>query len=319
LFPILLVGIAALVWSADRFVEGASGIAEHLGLSPLIIGLTVVSIGTSAPEIFVSANAALDKSTGLAVGNALGSNLANMGLVLGITALICPLAISPAPARREGIIMLFVTAMTGAILFDSFLGRFESILLLACLVLFIGYLIRTTSGESKQTPHPTSSEITNTEITNTEITNTEITSTKTTDVAAQTSKPSLQRSIITTLYGLVLLIISARILVWSATGIATNFGVSDLVIGVTVVAVGNVLGSNIFNILAVLPVAGVIYPMEISDIDFLRDFGTVFVLSLLFVCTCLWKTRTGVKGILGRPAGIGLLAIYIGYYYWLLA
>ena len=329
------------MWSADRFVDGASGIAEYFGLSPLIIGLTVVSIGTSAPEIFVSANAALDASSGIAVGNALGSNLANMGLVLGITALICPLAVNPTPARREGVIMLLVCFAAGAVLFDSFLGRIESLALVFCLGLFITYLIRTSSKDSEQATDAIDTSA-NAELQDTTDQAAKASTSSKTSTSSKASTTSLTRASLTTAYGLILLVVSARVLVWSASGIASNFGVSDLVIGVTVVAVGtslpelaaslssafkgqsdiaigNVLGSNIFNFLAVLPVAGIIFPMQVDGINFYRDFGAVLLLSVLFIGACLWKTRTGEKGVLGRPSGVVLLAIYASYYYFLLA
>lgn len=313
LIPLLLVGIALLVWSADRFVEGGAAIANHFGLSPLLIGLTIISIGTSAPEIFVSANAAINHSSGLAVGNALGSNLANVGLVLAITALITPLAVNPGIARTEVPIMLAVTVLAGAILVNSYLGRWESLLLLAALVLFILFLIYKTRKGSDVSSVASEVEI---------------------------PKMPLKKAVVITLTGVVLLVISSRGLVWSASELASQFDVSDLVIGVTIVAVGtslpelaaslagalkghsdmaigNVLGSNIFNLLAVLPVAGIIYPMHIEDTDFVRDFGTVMFISLLLGASCLWKTRGNQRGYIGRLLAVMLLAIYVGYYCWL--
>ena len=312
--PLLVIGIAALVWAADRFVEGAASIAHHFGLSALLIGLTVISIGTSAPEILVSANAALDKSSGLAVGNALGSNLANIGLVLAITALISPLAIRPKIARSEVPIMLGVTVIAGVILVNSYLGRWESFFLLLCLILFIVFLIIKSKKGSVQDSGEREESI---------------------------PQMPLKRSVLITFFGLVVLILSSRLLVWSASEFASQFGVSDLVIGVTIVAVGtslpelaaslagalkghsdmaigNILGSNIFNLLAVLPVAGIIYPTQVEGISFVRDYGTVFTLSALLGLACLWKTRQNKTGQLGRPLASIMLLIYIGYYCWLL-
>ena len=311
---LLIAGIAALVWAADRFVEGAASIADHFGLSPLIIGLTVISIGTSAPEILVSANAAMNKSSGLAVGNALGSNLANIGLVLAITALISPLVIRPNVARSEVPIMLGVTVLAGIVLVNSYLGRWESLFLLLCLILFILFLIQKSKKGSVQGSD---------------------------EVAENIPHKPLKSGVLTTLFGLVILILSSRLLVWSASELASQFGVSDLVIGVTIVAVGtslpelaaslagalkghsdmaigNILGSNIFNLLAVLPVAGIIYPTHIEGISFVRDYGTVLALSALLGLACLWKTRQNQAGQLGRPLASIMLLIYIGYYYWLL-
>lgn len=312
--PVLIVGLTALVWSADKFVEGGASIAHHCGVSSLIIGLTVISIGTSAPEIFVSANAALDQSSGLAVGNALGSNLANVGLVLGITALITPVAITRGIVKTEVPIMLGVTLLAGYVLHDAHLGRWESLALLACLVLFIFFLIaKSRNGSADEGA----------------------------EGGVALAELSLKKAIVVTIVGLVILILSSKALVWSATEMAQKFGVSDLVIGITIVAVGtslpelaaslagalkghsemavgNVIGSNIFNLLAVLPVAGVIYPTVIDDVDFLRDYGSVLLVSMILGAACLWKTRNSATGVLGRPLALILLTTYVGYYCWLL-
>ena len=231
--------------------------------------------------------------------------------------------------------MLLVCFAAGAVLFDSFLGRIESLALVFCLGLFITYLIRTSSKDSEQATDAFDTSA------NAELQDTTDQAAKA-STSSKTSTTSLTRASLTTAYGLILLVVSARVLVWSASGIASNFGVSDLVIGVTVVAVGtslpelaaslssafkgqsdiaigNVLGSNIFNFLAVLPVAGIIFPMQVDGINFYRDFGAVLLLSVLFIGACLWKTRTGEKGVLGRPSGVVLLAIYASYYYFLLA
>lgn len=305
-FIVLALSIGALVWGAERFVAGAGGIASNLGLSPLIIGLTVVSFGTSAPEILVSASAALNQSSSLAVGNALGSNLANIGLVLGITALITPLAINPRIARTEIPIMVLVTLIAGAVLWNNFLGQMESIGLLVCLVIFLIYLCKTANQH----------EI---------------------DPELDIHQMRWLKAGLLTFGGLLLLVFSANTLVWSATEIATSFGVSDLVIGITVVAVGtslpelaasiasalkghaemaigNVIGSNVFNLTAVLPVAGIIYPAEIVDANFWQDYGSVLLLSLFLSGVCLFKSSKGSNGSLGRSAAIVMLAAYISYY-----
>lgn len=309
-FVVLALSIAALVWGAERFVTGAAGIASNLGLSPLIVGLTVVSFGTSAPEILVSATAALNESPSLAVGNALGSNLANIGLVLAITALITPLAINIRIARIEVPIMILVTVIAGIILWDNFLGRTESIVLAACLVLFLFYLCKTANQH----------EI---------------------DPELEIRRMRWLTAAILTLGGLFLLVISSNTLVWSAREIATAFGVSDLVIGITVVAVGtslpelaasvasaikghaemaigNVIGSNVFNLTAVLPIAGIIYPAHIVDANFWQDYGSVLALSLFMGAICLFKAQTGSRGFLGRFPAIIMLLAYISYYILLL-
>ena len=305
-FIVLAVSIATLVWGAERFVTGSAGIASNLGLSPLVIGLTVVSFGTSAPEILVSAMAALNRSPSLAVGNALGSNLANIGLVLGITALIVPLSINARIARVEILIMILVTLTAGLILWDDFLGRYESVVLVLCLGLFLIYLYKTASQH----------EI---------------------DPELEVHRMRWLMAIALSAGGLVLLLLSSNSLVWSATNIARNFGVSDLLIGITVVAVGtslpelaasiagalkghtemavgNVIGSNIFNLTAVLPVAGMIYPAEITGANFWRDYGSVLVLSLFMGAVCLFSCRSGRRGTLGRGPAVVMLAAYISYY-----
>ena len=305
-FFILSVAIGILVWSADCFVSGASGIAGNLNLSPLIIGLTVVSFGTSAPEIMVSASAAMAATPSLAVGNALGSNLANMGLVLALTALIFPLTISAKLARTEMLIMVFATAVAGAVLWDGFLGRYESLLLVACLVAFLVYLYKTASSHSL-------------------------------DTELDSYKTPWPKAIALCFGGLMLLLVSSNTLVWSASIIAAEFGISDLVIGITVVAVGtslpelaasvagalrgksdmvlgNIIGSNIFNLTAVLPVAGIIHPAVITETGVWQDFGFVFGLSLFLSLLCLYKTRNGNDSSLGKIAAAIMLVIYVGYY-----
>ena len=138
----LIVGIVALIWGADKFVVGSAGAARNLGISPMVIGLTVVSIGTSAPEIIVSINAALNNAGELAVGNALGSNIANIGLVLGITALVSPLPVSRQILREENPVLILVTGLAGLCLYDGFLNRLESILLALMIVPLIVLVIK---------------------------------------------------------------------------------------------------------------------------------------------------------------------------------
>ena len=310
-FLVLALSIGALVWGAERFVSGSAGIASNLGLSPVIIGLTLVSFGTSAPEILVSASAALNQSPSLAVGNALGSNLANIGLVLGVTALITPLLIKRRIARIEMPIMVAVTLIAGAVLYNNFLGRMESIGLAVCLLLFLMYLGKTARQHE-------------------------------TDPELGIQQMRWLKAVLLTLGGLLLLILSSNTLVWSATEIARSVGVSDLLIGITLVAVGtslpelaasiasalkghaeiaigNVIGSNIFNLTAVLPVAGIIYPARIEGAHFWQDFGSVLLLTLFLSVVCLMNSRKGGSGSLGRVSATLMLGAYIGYYALLLA
>ncbi|MEQ9566975.1 MAG: calcium/sodium antiporter, partial [Pseudomonadales bacterium] len=305
-FIVMALAIGALVWSADLFVDGAAAIARNIGLSPLIIGLTVVSFGTSAPEILVSASAAAAGTPSLAVGNALGSNLANMGLVLAITALIFPINIDSRIAHREVPIMVGVTLFSGWVLWNGYLGRVESIALASLLVFYMAYLVKTASD------HPI-------------------------DPTLIVHRSPWSRAIITTLGGLALLLITSNTLVWSATVIAGHFGVSELIIGITIVAVGtslpelaasvagaikghsemaigNVIGSNIFNLAAVLPVAGLIRPGIIEGANFWMDFGPVLLMSALLSAICIHHTTGNHPGTLGRTAAGLMLLLYIGYY-----
>lgn len=305
-FIVMALAIGALVWSADLFVDGAAAIARNIGLSPLIIGLTVVSFGTSAPEILVSASAAAAGTPSLAVGNALGSNLANMGLVLAITALIFPINIDSRIAHREVPIMVGVTLFSGWVLWNGYLGRVESIALASLLVFYMAYLVKTASD------HPI-------------------------DPTLKVQRSPWSRAILTTLGGLALLLIASNTLVWSATVIAGHFGVSELIIGITIVAVGtslpelaasvagaikghsemaigNVIGSNIFNLAAVLPIAGLIRPGIIEGANFWMDFGPVLLMSALLSAICIHHTTGNHPGTLGRTAAGLMLLLYIGYY-----
>lgn len=305
-FLSLAISIGALVWGAERFVAGAACIASNMGLSALIIGLTVVSFGTSAPEILVSASAAFSGSPSLAVGNALGSNLANMGLVLAITAFVFPLSINARIARAEVPIMIAVTLLAGWVLWNGILGRYESLILVACLIAYMVYVVKTAAA------HPV-------------------------DPTLEIHREPWSKALALTLGGLVLLLIASNALVWSASAIAHAFGVSELIIGITVVAVGtslpelaasvagavkghsemaigNVIGSNIFNLTAVLPVAGIIRSGPIEGANYWMDFGPVLALSLFLGLICLIRTQGNKEGTLGRFAATLMLACYIGYY-----
>lgn len=305
-FIILALAIGVLVWGADLFVEGAAAIARNIGLSPLIIGLTVVSFGTSAPEIMVSASAAVAGTPSLAVGNALGSNLANMGLVLAMTALVFPINIDSRVAHREVPIMVGITLFSGWVLWDGYLGRIESFALASLLIFYMIYLVKTASD------HPI-------------------------DPTLKVHSSPWPRAILNTLGGLMLLLAASNVLVWSATTVASHFGISDLVIGITIVAVGtslpelaasvagaikghsemvigNVIGSNIFNLSAVLPVAGLVRPGFIDGANFWVDFGPLLLMSALLSAICIHHTTGNHSGTLGRTAAGLMLLLYIGYY-----
>lgn len=296
----LVAGLLLLLWSADRFVAGAAAMAQHLGMTPLMIGLTVVSFGTSAPEILVSFAAAREGTPLLAVGNALGSNITNIGLVLGVTALLVPLPVPRAILRREGPWFLGSTALALVLFWDGQITVLESLALLLTLGAFAFALLRR--------PEALEAE-------------------------GEDSIPSYGRgqAFLWLLLGLALLLLSADVLVWSASTLARAVGVSELVIGLTVVAigtslpelaatagaalkghtdiaVGNVLGSNILNLLAVMAVPGLFgaFPLEPEVLS--RDGLAMAGLSLLLVLAA----RFG-GGRLGRPMGGLFLGLWIAY------
>ena len=316
LLPILglLIGVLGLLWGADRFVEGSAGAARNFGISPLIIGLTVVSIGTSAPEVLVSVNAALSNAAELAVGNALGSNMANIGLVLGVTLLIAPTPVQKHLLSQEGVVLLLVTAIAGLILYDGYLGRIESAML-AGLIFPLVYI----AVKYKKT-HISPEELETSE-----------------DIPDITMSAAGLWFVV----GLAVLLASAEVTVWSAKTIAQAMGISELIIGLTVVAlgtslralaasvvsamrghhdiaIGNVFGSNLFNLMLVMPAAGIISPMAISPEVFSRDFISLAIMTLLLiamVALALNKAaRNGLPAVLSRYLGAILIAGYIGYY-----
>ena len=302
-------GLALLVWSADRFVEGAAAVAGHLGLPPLLIGMVVVGFGTSAPEMLVSALAASQGNPGIALGNAYGSNITNIGLILGLTALISPIAVHSRVLRKELPILIGVTALAGFQLWDGELSRADAWTLLAVFTGLMGWTIfeglrqraDSLSGDFEQ------------------------------ELAAR--RMPLGRAMGWLVVGLLLLIVASRVLVWGAVEIAHALGVSDLIIGLTIVAVGtslpelaasliairkgehdlavgNVLGSNLFNTLAVVGIAGAIHPMRVPPEVFSRDILVMGLLSL-----SLFAVGYGLRGPgrINRYEGAALMACYLGY------
>jgi cation:H+ antiporter len=312
---VILVGFIVLVWSADLFVAGAASIAESMGLSPIIIGLTVVSIGTSAPEILVSITAALSDAGKLAIGNAIGSNIANIGLVLGITVLIAPISVHQNSMRQEMPTLLAVTAACGLLLLDRELSRSDSLLMLVALAIIVVQMVR---GQSQDKTLR--------------------------EEAAEEELPHLnpKRAWITFLVGLALLIASSRLLVWGAVDIAQELGVSELIIGLTIVAVGtslpelaatvasalrghteiaigNVVGSNLFNLLAVMPIPGLFRTEQLASTVLYRDYaamaGATLFLALAMYAGRLRRAAPAGHSYLGRSVGAVLISFYCLYYY----
>lgn len=310
----ILVGFVLLIWSADRFVDGAAVSAKYAGMPSLLIGMIVVGFGTSAPEMLVSAMAAADGSPELALGNALGSNIVNIGLILGITALIAPIAVHSNIVKKELPLLLVVSVLFALLIVDGGLSRFDAGVLLLGFFSFMGWSIY--SGlKSKNDSLATDVEQ---------------------ELNVQTM--SLKAAIVWLVVGLVVLIISSRLLVWGAVSIAEVMGISDLIIGLTIVAlgtslpelaasiaaarkgehdiaIGNVIGSNIFNILAVTGIAGMIEPAVNLSPDLLsRDWLAMLSLSIFLLIFAY-----GHRGIgrVNRAEGIGLLLIFIAYNAWL--
>jgi cation:H+ antiporter len=308
-FAALIIGIAGLIWGADKFVAGSASFARTMGIPPLVIGLTIVSVGTSAPEIIVSINAALNGSTELAVGNALGSNLANVGLVLGITLLIAPIPVYRHLVMQESPVLLVITVLAGLCLYDGALNQLESLLM----VLLVGPLLWMVVIYKKS--HPDSVE---------------------TDTIVSYSNG---QAAVWLIGGLVMLLVSAEVTVWGARSIATFMGISELVIGLTVVAIGtslpelaasalsalrghhdialgNIIGSNLFNLMLVMGLAGVIAPIGLDGAVFSRDYVAMATVTLLMLAMLAWALRGGKdKGTLSRSFGLILLLFYCIYYY----
>lgn len=303
----ILLGLIILVWSADKFVLGAAATAKQLGMSPLLIGMTIVSLGTSAPEIFVSATASLQGSGVLAIGNALGSNIANMGLVLGVTALIAPLPIQAKMLKKEIPILLLVTVIAGFALQNFNIDLLDAIVMFICLGITLFWLFHETNDQGIVGMDA--------------------------EEAEELESMTRAKAIFWLVVGLLALMLSAQILVWGAVEVARYFGISELIIGLSIIAIGtslpelaasvasalkghhdiaigNVVGSNIFNLLAVMPIPGLIATTEIGQEVLYRDYGTMLLITL-FLIGFIYAFRT--KGRVGRSAGTILLLGYFSY------
>ncbi|MEZ9139486.1 MULTISPECIES: calcium/sodium antiporter [unclassified Shewanella] len=305
----LIAGLGVLVWSADRFVYGAAAFARNLGLPPMLIGLTIVAMGSSAPEMFVAATASMEGMSNTAVGNVLGSNVANITLILGITALLGAISVSSQTLKREIPLMLAATVLAGYLIHDGMLTRFEGGVLLVAFFGLMGYFIWQAMRNKQIDPLSDES-----------------------DAEIPKNVPTLH-AIIWIIVGMILLPLSADWMVTGAVGIAKTFGLSDLVIGLTIIAVGtslpelaaciagvlkkeddlaigNIVGSNLFNILAVLAIPGLIAPGEIdaqaSSRDFYMVLGTSAALAVLVL-------SSGAKKQLTRWHGVILLVVFIAY------
>lgn len=315
-FLILSISLLLLVWSADRFVEGSSVTARHFGMPPLLIGMIIVGFGTSAPEMMVSAMAALNKNPGIALGNAFGSNICNIALILGLSSMINPIAVKSVVLKKELPVLTVVTLLIYFFLRDHYLSRVESV----CLLLsFTGLLTWSLFQNRLHEKDPLGKEM-----------------------GDNLKKPelSVKRAVFRMIAGLGLLLLSSRMLVQSAVGIAQSLGVGDIIIGLTIVAIGtslpelassvaaarrnehdialgNIIGSNLFNTLAVVGIAGTIHPMSAGAEILTRDLPVMTGLTVsLFIIGYGFKGR---PGRINRLEGGLLLLTYIGYTGWLIA
>jgi cation:H+ antiporter len=306
-----LLWLVVLSWAADRFVFGASALASNLGISPMIIGLTIVAMGSSAPEIMVAATASLSGSTDTAVGNAIGSNITNVALVLGLTAMLKPLSIASGTLKKEMPVLLGVTLLAVYFLSDYFLSSIEGIVLIVLFFAVIGGLTWMSFNMEKGDPILPSTED-------------EIPS------GVPTSK-----AVLWLIVGMILLPLSAHFMVGSAEIIARYFGLSELVIGLTIIAIGtslpelaasiagvlkgeddlalgNIIGSNIFNLLAVLAMPGLIAPGLVDENAATRDSYVMLGLTILLVVASF--NLRGTRRI-NRFEGLCLIGCFVGYQY----
>ena len=311
----LLIGLALLVWSADKFVDGASATATHFSMPPLLVGMVIVGFGTSAPEMVVSTLAASQGNPSLALGNAWGSNIVNIAFILGVTALVSPLLVRSAILRKEMPILIAVMVLAGYQVSDGNISRSDAWILLGVFLALTGWSIwegMRGSNDSLGTE---------------------------TQIEMAASAMPLPKALTLLVIGLAVLIGSSQLLVWGAMSIAQALGVSDLVIGLTVLAVGtslpelaacvsaarkgehdialgNVLGSNLFNTLAVVGIAGAIAPMHVAPEVLTRDWPVMAGLTvLLFVFGWGFRNR---QGRINRVEAGVFLTIYVAYTAWLL-
>lgn len=308
-YAAILAGFLLLIWSADRFIIGAAATARNLDVPPLIIGLTIVGFGTSAPEMMVAGFAAYDGSPALAIGNALGSNITNITLVLGVAALIAPLDVHSRIIKKELPVLLFATLIAIALLRDSSLSRLDGFILLGLLILLMWWITR--QGIRNQSSDALVEEY----------------------IEELPDTMSTSHALFWLLAGLILLTVSSKILVWGAVNVATGLGISELVIGLTVIAIGtslpelaasiagalknehdiaigNVVGSNLFNTLGVLAIPGLIAPSTLTEGVLQRDVPIVFGLTIvLFIMAYGFRAR----GRINRLEGGLLLSAFIAY------
>ncbi len=306
----VIFSLAVLVWSADRFVEGAAATAKHFGMPPLLIGMVIVGFGTSAPELVVSAISAIQGNPGIALGNAYGSNITNIALILGVTSIIYPITVQSSILKRELPVLTAVTLLAAFQLYDGRISRLDAVILLSVFFILMFWSVR---QGMKTTSDPLKIE---------------------TEEKLKESTMPMWKALFWLTAGMILLIVSSRILVWGSVKIARGLGVSDIIIGLTVVAIGtslpelassisavrkgnhdiaigNILGSYLFNTLAVVGLAGIISPMNAGSEVLKRDIPVMGGLTVsLFVIGYGFRHK---PGRINRFEGALLLTCYVSY------
>ena len=307
----VLVGLALLVWAADRFILGASGLARAAGISPLVVGMVIVGFGTSSPELAVSTLASLQGNSGIAIGNVVGSNICNIGLILGISALIKPVQVQSSILRKEMPVCLAIAVLLVLLVLDGDLDRYDGLVLMIGLLALITWMLRTARSGSATDPLLVEQQ--------------------------QELPPAVPMgmAIFWIVLGLALLIGASQLLIWGAVLIAKGFGVADLVICLTIVsvgtslpelaasitgllkgeddiAIGNILGSNMFNVLAILIAPALISPGLLPDPMLLtRDLP--FMVGFTALLIAMAAGAFGHRNRISRLDGGLLLAGYGGY------
>lgn len=313
----VLIGLAILVWSADIFIDGATALAIKLRVPSFLIGVIILGLGTSAPEMVVSLLAALEGSPELALGNAYGSNIVNIALVLGATVLISPIIIHKGIIRRDLPILVVITALAAWQLRDGLLSLTDGLVLLAMLVIVLGAQIVLSLRDGNSDHSDESKDI----------------------VDVDDNAPSLVRGLGSLFIGLSMLVASSQAIVWGAVELATFWGLSELIIGLTIVAIGtslpelvaslsaarkgehdmalgNVIGSNIFNTLGVVGLAAIIAPITVNPIILSRDVLAMGLITLLLVVLSVFAFMS--KRPFGRTSGATLMMLFVGYTLWLM-
>ncbi|MEC7284111.1 MAG: calcium/sodium antiporter [Pseudomonadota bacterium] len=310
----ILIGLPVLLWSAGKFVGGAASVANHFGVSPLLIGMLIIGFGTSAPEIIVSIFAAIQGNSGIALGNAYGSNIANILLILGLTAIISPIAVKSEIIKKELPVLLGITFFAAWQVWDLNISKDDAFSLLGLFVLLLSWSIyHGMKGDKDALADEYDEEI-------------------------NSNEGTVKTHLMWLIAGLLLLVASSRMLVWGAVEVATFFGVSDTIIGLTVIAIGtslpelasslmavkkgehdlaigNVIGSNMFNTLSVVGIAGTIQPMTVGSEFLYRDVMVMFASTIALFIFCIGIKR---QGRLNRLEGGAFVLAYAAYTYWLI-